>query len=711
MKIHFLLLALFLSIQAISQNTITGIVKDRSGELIVGANVYIENTYDGTSSDIKGQFSFVTSAKGKQNLIVTFIGYENYRRVMSVNDMKNLVVVLKKSVQSIDAVTVTAGTFGTVQNEKIKALSTLDVLSTAGSMGDYLAGFKTLPGTSSVQEDGRLFIRGGDGYESQTFIDGMRVFKPYTETAKGIPSRAKYSPTLFKGMIFNTGGYSAEYGQALSGILLLDAKDQVIQTETNLSIMTVGASVEHARKWKKNSISATASYQNLAAYYHFVPNRYSWKKSPERKNGELSFRHKFKKGLLKAYFSYGKSVYKVIQDQNNKSVSYEQSNNDLYGNLSYKGNWGGRWSIQTGVSYSINDDDSRRLDQKKKTNENAAHLKIKLSYYPQERLRINFGAEQFLERGEREFIDPDYVNILQQKSDVDLTSVFMETNWFMSSQTVFSLGFRAEYENINKNWKYMPRLSMAQKVGKKGQFSLAYGIFYQLPQKQYLYQIKNIEIEQSHQYILNYQWNRKNQFLRAELYYKKYYDLIKWNAAKNYNNSGYGDAKGFDLYWKDNRSIQNLQYSISYSYIDTKRNQQDYPYAVQPNYVTNHNFSLVTKYYISKLKSQLGLTYSFASGRPYNNPNKDRFMSEKTRAFHTLDFGWAWLISPQTIFYCSASNVLGSKHVYAYRYSKPEGLNYSCQQEAVRPAAKRFFFMGLFITISSDKNKNQLDRL
>ena len=119
----------------------------------------------------------------------------------------------------------------------------------------------------------------------------------------------------------------------------------------------------------------------------------------------------------------------------------------------------------------------------------------------------------------------------------------------------------------------------------------------------------------------------------------------------------------------------------------------------------------MTKYYISGLQSQLGLTYSYASGRPYHNPNQDQFMSEKTKAQHTIDFGWAWLISPQTILYCSASNILGSKHVYGYNYPNSTDSNGIFQREAIRPAAKRFVFLGLFVTISANKKKNQLDRL
>ena len=101
----------------------------------------------------------------------------------------------------------------------------LDIVTTASAAGDFLGALQTLPGTSAVAEDERLFVRGGEAEETQIFIDGIRVFTPYTPTANNIPTRGRYSPFLFKGITFSTGGYSAEYGQALSSLLLLNTID------------------------------------------------------------------------------------------------------------------------------------------------------------------------------------------------------------------------------------------------------------------------------------------------------------------------------------------------------------------------------------------------------------------------------------------------------------------------------------------------------
>jgi hypothetical protein len=123
---------------------------------------------------------------------------------------------------------------------------------------------QTLPGTSTVAEDGRLLVRGGNAGETQVFIDGIRVFTPFTPTTNNIPTRGRYSPFLFDGITFSTGGYSAEFGQALSSVLLLNTINEPDQEKTDIGLMTVGGSLGNTQKWDNSSLSINATYINLA---------------------------------------------------------------------------------------------------------------------------------------------------------------------------------------------------------------------------------------------------------------------------------------------------------------------------------------------------------------------------------------------------------------------------------------------------------------
>ena len=164
-----------------------------------------------------------------------------------------------------------------------------------------MGALQTLPGTSTVSEDGRLFVRGGSAGETQVFIDGLRVFQPFNATANNIPTRGRFSPFLFKGITFSTGGYSAEYGQALSSVLLLNTTDVPEQEKTDISVMSVGGGVGHTEIWGNESLSINTSYINLAPYESLIPSNQGvrWNKPYASISGEAVFRSKGENNIFK----------------------------------------------------------------------------------------------------------------------------------------------------------------------------------------------------------------------------------------------------------------------------------------------------------------------------------------------------------------------------------------------------------------------------
>ncbi|MEO0046326.1 MAG: hypothetical protein RL705_1517, partial [Bacteroidota bacterium] len=176
-------------------------------------------------------------------------------------------------------------------------------------------------------------------------------------------------------------------------------------------------------------------------------------------------------------------------------------------------------------------------------------------------------------------------------------------------------------------------------------------------------------------------------------------------------NTGSGYAKGLDVFWRDNKTIKNVEYWVSYSFIDTQRNYKNYTAEVTPSFVANQSLSVVSKWWINKLKSQLSVTNSFTTGRPYNNPNESEFMNGRTKGYNNLSLGWAYLMSQQKILYFSVSNVLGTANVFGYEYANSPDANGNFNRRTIRPTADQFFFVGFFWTISENKKDNQLDNL
>jgi len=704
---------------SIGQTTLQGVIQDKKGNPIVGANIYLEGTYDGASSDTDGNFRFTTTEKGTQTLVVSMIAYETFYQTGDISYFKEIKITLYEAINSLTGVTLTAGTFEAGDNSKASVLKPLDIVTTAGAAGDFVAALQTLPGTSTVSEDGRLFVRGGEAGETQVFIDGLRVFQPFNATANNIPTRGRFSPFLFKGISFSTGGYSAEYGQALSSVLLLNTTDVPDQEKTDISIMSVGGGVGHTSLWGDESLSINTSYINLAPYESLLPSDQGvrWIDPFESISGEAVFRSKKDKRIFKLYTGFTHSNLHIEQEDINFDdfVSFRLQNNNIYLNSSYKYFFDTNWVIQAGASISNDTNAIGVAENSIATRETASHIKLKAHKSFSSRFKLNTGAEYFISDYSENFFDANNFSFEGGVQD-NLGAAYAETDIFFTNKFAIKLGIRGEYTSVLDEFSISPRTSLAYKSDVLGQFSLAYGDFYQKPNTNILRFSNGLASQKTSHYILNYQYIKDGRTFRAEAYYKDYSNLVRYDTDipelnSNFTNLGEGFARGIDIFWRDNKNIKNLDYWVSYSYLDTERQFQNFAEKATPSFAATHNLSVVTKLWINKLRSQMGLSYSFASGRPFDNPNIAGFLSDKTPSFNNLSFNWAYLISQQKILYFSVNNVLGFNNVTGYQYANSPNANGIFNRRAIQPPADSFFFVGFFWTLSSDKKSNQLDNL
>lgn len=704
---------------ATAQTSISGTVTDTKNIPIVGANVYLEGTYDGASTTEDGSFSFETFEEGSQTLVISMLSYEAHYEVGDVTYLNNLKIQLREAVNSLTGVTLTAGTFEAGDNSKVSALKPLDIVTTAGAVGDFVAALQTLPGTTSVNEDGRLFVRGGDATETQVFIDGLRVFQPFNATANNIPTRGRFSPFLFKGITFSTGGYSAEYGQALSSVLLLNTTDLPDQDKTDISIMSVGGGIGHTKIWGNTSLSVNTSYVNLSPYEALIPSTQGirWNSPYESISGEAVFRSIGDRSAFKMYTGFNRANLDIEQEDINFDdfVRFQLTNSNLYFNTSYKHFFENDWTLSSGAAISRDGNTIGLQEDLVDATETASHIKLKMKKSFSNRFNLSFGSEFFLKEYKENFSDNAGFEADNNFND-RLWAGFAEADIFFSNQFAMKLGLRGERSRIIDSYTLAPRVSLAYKTGEKGQFSLAYGDFYQNPLNEVLRFNPQLDSEKTSHYILNYQYLNDGMTFRAEAYYKDYDDLVKFNTElpmfnSEFSNTGLGYATGLDVFWRDNKSINNLDYWISYSYLNTERDYRNFRNQATPNFAPTHNLSIVTKYWVDDLRSQIGLSYGYNSGRPYDNPNSEEFLAEKTRSFNNVSLSWSYLIDQQKILFISVNNVLGFENINDYQYANVPNVNGVFDRRAITPAADSFFFVGFFWTISTDGKSNQLDNL
>ncbi|RZK79331.1 MAG: TonB-dependent receptor [Pedobacter sp.] len=706
MKQFILLFALLFYQQiTIAQTKISGIVISTNGQQIAGANISIAKTYDGSSTDTAGRFSFVTSEQGKQLLKFSAVGHKPDSLWIDLKGKTlSLELKLKEMVNDLNQVTISAGTLETGDYKKGAVLSSLDIATTAGAVADIVAALQTLPGTAQAFGENGLFVRGGSGAETQTYFDGMIVKSPFGSQLPDIASRNRFSTFLFKGTTFSSGGYSAQYGQALSAALLMETKDMPEKSSTELSLLSVGLSATKTIKMKKSALIFGGNYYNLQPVYAVVKQNINWDKAPI--DGQANIQYKLqptKNGMFKFFGQFNRTQAALKTGPEQMAVT--NSNNNYFFNSTYQDYLNNDWKVQAGISYSrskelggIQENDYSRFDE-------LTQGRFSINRYLNGRSLIRTGAEVYF--GSRE----DRYNTLSRSFDNDMQAAFTEGEFYIGDNLVARAGARMEHSSYIADWNIAPRLSLGIKAGKRGQVSLAYGTFYQNPDDAYLIQSKNLDYEKADHYLLNYQFLNEGITFRAEAYYKKYSSLTTYDFAgyagsygvnnySNLGNGGSGYSKGVDLFFRDKKSIPAGDYWISYSFVDSKRDFRNYPSVATPPFAAKHTLNIVYKQYIPYLKSEVGTTYSFSSGRTFYNPNNAQFLSDKTKSFHNLSLNVSYLTSvfkQFAVLYASATNLPGFKNIYGYNYSV-DGSN----RQAITPASKRNFFVGLIITIGDN---------
>lgn len=722
-----------------SQVTIKGTVRDNKNNPVGGASITVKDTYDGATSDSAGNYSFKTTEKGQQILVITNLGYKPFEQTVKLESgVLTIDATLKQEITELTAVVLTAGTFEASDRKRASAvLDPIDIVTTASANGDITGALKTLPGAQQVGESEGLFVRGGTAAETKTFIDGTLVNNFFYSSVPNIAQFGRFSPFIFKGTVFSTGGYSALYGQALSSALILESIDLPEQTSANigLTVLSGSAGYQHLAKNKKSSWGASYGYTDLSLAFAVIKQRQDYSKVPAYHNLDANFRIKTSKtGMLK-YYGYFSSNRLGFTTNSLDSLGYLDKfsikNSNLYHNLSWKENLPKRWKINIGTSFTNNRDDINSVMQDQNKNDvqltglefKKFAIKTKGNYFNsrvmlEKKLKglsaVRFGGEYNYSNDHLTYTAYDnqqYPNNVKEH----IKAFFAEGDVYATNDLAIKGGLRMEHSSILDKANIAPRLSLAYKLGKGTQASLAYGIFYQNPERRYLPSPNALDFMKATHYIAQFQKVVNQQSFRAEVFYKKYDNLVKTGnvnfAEAAINNNGFGDAKGIEFFWRDKKTIKNFDYWISYSYLDTERDFLNFPFTITPNFAAKHTASVVTKKFVQKLKSNLNIAYNYASGRPYYNIGFDgsnyKFNDRGTIPdYHNVSLSVNYLPfigkeNPKSfaVYVLQISNIFNIRQTYGYQYSYN-----GFRKEAIVPTSRMFVFIGAFISFGVDRS-------
>lgn len=732
-RIFTLLFTFVFTFTLIAQITISGKVLGRNNKPLKDVSVKLKDTYDGATTDETGNYKFETSEKGNQTLIFSHPKFIEIEKSIQIED-KNLILnaELKESVSEIDAVVISAGSIEASDKKRATTLLTpIDVYTTAGANGQISSALETLPGVQKVGESEGLFVRGGTGTETKFFMDGNLVNNYFGNSVPGIKAMDRLNTSLFKGNVFSSGGYSAVYGQALSGVLALESIDLPERNAADFGISPIFASggIQRVNQEKTHSYGISLGYSNLELMQKILKFNTDFEKAPQSFGGNGNFRIKTSRGgFIKYYGSYDTSSMKLSSpnlDDETSSDKINQNGKNTFHSLSYREKFG-RYTLNLGSSYTYNQNilHFSNIDQNGSSQFNN-DIDSKGNYFNAKALierklfkisAIRAGIELNTTKEET------WVSIAQKKYEFrdDITSLFAETDLGISNDLSLKIGARAENSSSINRWNFSPRFAMAYRISKEWTSSLAYGTFFQNPESRFFTENYQPNYQRADHYIFQVQRAADGRSLRLETYYKKYQDLIKTTTdfyrpiAVNNNGSGY--AKGVELFWRDKKSLKNIDYWVSYSYLDSKRDYLNYTESLFPNFAAKHTLSVVAKKFVTNWKTGFNISYNYNSGRPYYNfvtENGNTVLKNQgfVKDYQTVNFSLNYLPNlgkkdarAFTVLVLSINNVLGTKNEFGYNFSS-NGL----KSRAIVPPTNTFVFIGAFISFGTDRTQEAIN--
>jgi hypothetical protein len=606
-------------IKAQEITTVNGTVKDKlTGESIIGAVIKIDQLVNVVVTSNEYGFYAISLPKGKYDLRISFVGYEEKRIPILLNAPLITNVFLESKNQLAEVVVSTKRkddnlTKAQIGTETLNMQSISKVPVIFGEK-DVLKTIQLLPGVKSAGEgNSGFYVRGGAADQNLILLDEAPVYN----ASHLLGFFSTFNSDAIKDATLIKGNGPAQYGGRLSSVLDVKMKDGNNKNYTvngGLGLISSRLSIEGPIQEDKSSfiLSGRRTYADVF----------------------LKASEKFKDNILYFYDLNAKANYK-LDDKNRIYFSGYFGQDELGLGSSFRINWGNktgtiRWNrivnnklfLNTSFIYS---DYSYNVGLKNgETNFNVnsnikdINLKQDYTYYLNPKNTIRFGFNSILHTITPSVFSGTVNNNINKVGRNGLeNALYFNNNFKANQQLTFDYGLRIsaysimggdQYNVYNNNAitqsillqknefgkTYMnvePRFTSNYRINDLSSVKIAYARNVQhlhllsnataaSPSDQWIGNSYNIKPELADQTSIGYARNFKNNTyeLGAELYYKRMQNQLDYKDGTNINTIadvessllyGVGRAYGFEFLAK--KKIGLFSGWISYTLSKTER--------------------------------------------------------------------------------------------------------------------------------------------
>ncbi len=662
-----------------AQCTVKGVLFDESnGEAIPFANVVLDGTSHGCATDINGFFLINKIPAGQYTLKVKYMGYEEYSEVITLAKGKTITrtIHLKPAAQMLKAVEITDNkveerrTQTQVSVEKLTA-SQIQQMPSIGGTADIAQYMQVLPGVSSTgDQGGQLYIRGGSMIQNLCLLDGMIVYNPF----HSIGLYSIFETDVILNADIYTGGFGAEYGGRMSSVMDITTRDGNKRRHSGkIGLNTFGANLILEGPLKKESDKS----KTTISYLFTAKNSYLSKSSKVFYNyvdgglpfdfldlyGKLSFNSGTGSKLNLFGFRFDDRVngYQAIADYHWQNIGA-----------------GTNFMLVTGASaildgsiayskYNITLDDGSKDDKFSEIGGFNMTMQI-TNFLGKNKMKYGLSIEGYTTN--YRFVN-DYSHTIEQREPSTTLSMYGTYN-LNAGKFIADPGVRMVYYATLQSFNLEPRLAAKYNATDNLRFKMAGGFYSQIfldarsdndivnlfsgfltgsgdlhVPSTFLGKEVTTTVQKAKHLVLGAEYDLTEHItLNAEFYYKHFDQLLNANRNKMYKDndpvytqpgspyqqSEYlmkdyiieeGMATGFDISATIDLERLYLWATYSLGYVERKGQVTDKvitdeSYTYSPHYDRRHTVNLLATYALGEWREwEISARWSFGSGFPY----------------------------------------------------------------------------------------------
>jgi len=321
-------------IKAQSTGTLRGTVLDSlSGEALPFANIILENTLIGASTDANGYFVITgIPANRIYSVKVSFVGYETKSMLAEIRQGEITQLRIYLSAGEIRMETIEkVGEKYKNPNETDLGLQKMDIRKIEslpkGVETDIFRSLQFIPGVQSAGDvSARYYVRGSSSNQNLILYNGVTVYNPFH--ALGLFS--VIDPETINSLEFYKGGFPAQYGGKLSSVLNLVTKDgnrSKFSGSAAMSFLTGKVSLEGPLSFGSFIITGRKSL-----FSDVLKKFLNYKDAPFNFH-DLSFKFNYTSSdniTLTKFYVHGFNSSDQLKNDNPENADYSWSNN-IYG--------------------------------------------------------------------------------------------------------------------------------------------------------------------------------------------------------------------------------------------------------------------------------------------------------------------------------------------------------------------------------------------